>query len=294
MSRPISGVSIHEKGYPRLLKEIPGAPERFFFLGSPSAWERPLVSIVGTRKATAEGIAVARGLGERFARAGVGVVSGLALGIDGAAHEGALRGNGVTIAVLANGLGEIYPRTHESLAARILEHEGAILSEYPEGTPAYPAQFLERNRIVSGLSLATVVVEAPERSGALSTARHALEQGREVFVFPGSAGSPNYRGNHWLIREGARLAASFAHLEEDLSSLFSEISPPLPTASRNAGRDADSSTVLSALIGLGGGAKTEAIIAASGLDPQAALSALAFLTIEGEVEETEGGFCIHQ
>ncbi len=294
MPADISEVSIDETGYPSLLREISGAPQHLFFKGNPKAWEQPLVSIVGTRKATEEGRTLAKRLAQDFVRAGVGVVSGLALGIDGAAHEGALLGRGITIAVLGNGLSHIYPRTHESLAMKILRENGTILSEYPPETPAFSHQFIERNRIISGLSLATIVVEAPERSGSLATARCALEQGREVFVFPGPSDHPNYRGSHWLIREGARLAASFADIKEDLSSLFADTFHPetSPDPEIRPHREGDEQSVLNAILRLGGSAKTEDIIASSGINPEAALAALAFLVIEGEVEETNGGFCI--
>ncbi len=290
----VSGVSSHEKNYPPLLREVSGAPEHLFFLGNPVAWSGPLVAVVGTRKATAEGRRLAKRISERFARAGIGVVSGLALGIDAAAHEGALSGKGATVAVLGNGLPHIYPVANERLAGEILRSGGAIISEYPLDAPALPHQFLERNRIISGLTLATVVIEAPEHSGSLSTARHALEQGREVFVFPGPAEHPAWRGSHWLIREGARLAASFEDIREDMASLFAGTRPPdAPVEAHDAFRhESGAQTVLSILKELGGSGKTEDIVAASGLDPEAALAALSFLTIEGEIEEREGGFCI--
>lgn len=295
MVGPISELLPDDERYPPLLREISGAPKQLFFLGNPKAWERPLIAIVGTRKASAEGIVIAKNLSERLVRLGIGIVSGLALGIDGAAHDGALRGNGTTIAVLGNGLGRIYPRTHESLAKNILMCGGAIVSEYPSDAPPYPAQFLERNRIISGLSLATIVIEAPEHSGSLATARHAMEQGREVFVYPGPAHHPNYRGSHWLIREGARLVSSFEDIAEDLSSLFANASTTnidAPLISPSPHRDSDSNAVMRALIELGGNAKTEHIIASSQISPEATLATLAFLVIEGELEEKEDGFCI--
>lgn len=306
MTSIISGVSLHEKNYPPLLKEISGAPEHLFFLGNPHTWEGPLVSIVGTRKASGEGKHLARHLAEAFAHIGVGIVSGLALGIDAAAHEGALAGNGITIAVLANGLDCVYPKTNERLAKEILGSGGAIVSEYPHDAPPLPHQFLERNRIVSGLSLATVVIEAPERSGALSTARNALEQGREVFVFPGPANSPAWRGSHWLIRQGARLATSLEDIKDDLSSLAAYVGEFGNSMSWNAEKQSvhprerdgistqtsESQHIMAALLELGGNAKTEDIVASSGLKPEVALATLSFLTIEGELEEIEGGFCI--
>ncbi|MEK7481868.1 MAG: DNA-processing protein DprA, partial [Patescibacteria group bacterium] len=171
--------------YPALLREIPNAPEKIYILGKLPPEESLKIAIVGTRKATDQGRIIAKKLAEKLTNLGIVIVSGLAMGIDTAAHEGAVVANGKTIAVLANGLDKIYPAQNENLAKKILELNGAIISEYEPGKPALEHQFLERNRIVSGLSVATIVIEAPERSGSLVTARLAAEQGREVFVFPG-------------------------------------------------------------------------------------------------------------
>lgn len=205
-----------DSAYPALLKETVGFPETLHYIGELPANDELCVSIVGTRKATREGLALAHETAKELAKRGFTIVSGLALGIDGAAHEGALVAKGKTIAVLANGLDSIYPKQHEHLAKLIVENGGCIISEYPDGTPSYPNQFLERNRIVSGLSIATIVIEAPERSGSLATARNAVEQGREVFIFPGSVNHTNYKGSHRLIRDGARLVTNFSDILEDL------------------------------------------------------------------------------
>ncbi|MEI6479340.1 MAG: DNA-processing protein DprA [bacterium] len=205
-----------DSAYPRLLKETVGFPKTLHYIGSLPTSEEICVSIVGTRKATREGLAIAHETAKEIAKRGFTIVSGLALGIDGAAHEGALAGKGKTVAVLANGLDSVYPKQHENLAKLIIENGGCIISEYSDGTPSYPNQFLERNRIVSGLSIATIVIEAPERSGSLATARNAIEQGREVFIFPGSVNHVNYRGSHRLIRDGARLVTNFSDILEDL------------------------------------------------------------------------------
>ena len=202
--------------YPALLKETVGFPEQLHYIGELPARDEICISIVGTRKATREGLAIAHETAKELAKRGFTIVSGLALGIDGSAHEGALAGKGRTIAILANGLDSVYPKQHEHLAKLIVENGGCIISEYPDGTPSYPNQFLERNRIVSGLSVATVVIEAPERSGSLATARNAVEQGRDVFIFPGNVNHTNYRGSHRLIRDGARLVTGFLDILEDL------------------------------------------------------------------------------
>lgn len=211
----IRSVYPHDGDYPRLLSEIPSPPSPLFVRGF-SAWNIPCIAIVGTRKASTEGKNIAKKLALDLVRNGFCIVSGLAFGIDAAAHEGALEGNGKTIAVLANGLDVIYPRQHESLAQKILSSGGALVSEYPEHTPSLPHQFLERNRIISGLSIAVVVIEAPTRSGSIATAHHAAEQGREVFVIPGSSRDTNYFGSHQLIRNGARLVTSSHDILEDL------------------------------------------------------------------------------
>ena len=166
------------------------------------------IAIVGTRRATPDGKSTARRFAAELARAGIVIVSGLAFGVDAAAHEGCLDAEGKTVAVLACGLANIYPRNNEPLAKKILAQGGAIISEYPPDMPAYPSRFLERNRIVSGLSKGTLVIEAPERSGSLATARFALEQNRDVFVVPGPIAHPNFKGSHALIRQGAELVTT--------------------------------------------------------------------------------------
>ena len=216
MESKIHTISSDDIEYPHLLKETVGFPERLHYIGSLPEHNELCISIVGTRKATREGQALAYETAEELAKRGFTIVSGLALGIDGAAHEGALHAKGKTIAVLANGLDSVYPKQHERLAELIVENGGCLISEYPDGTPSYPNQFLERNRIVSGLSIATVVIEAPERSGSLATARNAIEQGRDVFIFPGNVNQPNYRGSHRLIRDGARLVTGYMDILEDL------------------------------------------------------------------------------
>jgi DNA processing protein len=214
--------------YPELLSQTAGAPETLFCLGAPPRSDEITVAVVGTRKATAEGRLWAKRIAAALARAGVTVASGLALGIDGAAHEGALEGGGRTLAVLARGLDDVYPQAHAGLARKIVEQGGAILSEYPVGTPPLQHQFLERNRIIAGLAVGTVIVEAPIHSGALVTARCAAEAGREVYVLPGPAGNPNYAGSHLLIRNGARLVASAEDILEDLVSVLPNYGLALP------------------------------------------------------------------
>lgn len=189
--------------YLHLLGVIPAAPEAIFFKGKLPAGRTPTVAIVGTRKPTAYGREVAHQLAYELARKGVVVVSGLALGIDAIAHRAALEAGGTTIAVLANSVDTIYPRSHAGLADDILTNGGAVLSEYEPPMPARSYQFLARNRIVSGLSDAVVIIEAAARSGTLSTAAHALDQGKEVFAVPGNITSPLSAGCNALLKQGA-------------------------------------------------------------------------------------------
>lgn len=202
------GVTTREDDdYPRLLREIPHAPALLFVRGTLTAADDLAVAVVGTRRATVYGREVARKLAAELGAAGVTVVSGLAKGIDGVAHTAALDGGGRTIAVLAHGLDTVYPREHTALAARIADGSGAVVSEYPPGTRPDAPNFPARNRIISGLALGTLIVEADRRSGAMITADFAADQGREVLAVPGSILNPLSAGCHALLRDGAHLVA---------------------------------------------------------------------------------------
>lgn len=204
--------------FPVLLRDISGAPAALFVAGDPSCLWSPQIAIVGARKATREGLANARAFAKTFAQAGNAVTSGLAEGVDGAAHEGALEGEGKTIAVLGTGPDVVYPRGHKQLAERIARH-GALVSEFSPGAPGKPEFFPRRNRIIAGLSLGTLVIEAGVSSGSLITARFAAEQGREVFALPGSIHNPFARGCHQLIREGAKLAETAEEVLDELRGI---------------------------------------------------------------------------
>jgi DNA processing protein len=195
--------------YPQLLARTSRAPPVLYVLGNVTALHTPQLAMVGSRSPTASGRDTARSFAELFARTGITVTSGLALGIDAASHEGALHAHGTTIAVCGTGLDVTYPRKNAELAKRIREC-GAIVSEFPPRTPPLRRHFPQRNRIISGLSFGTLVVEAARSSGSLITAQHALEQGREVFAIPGSIHNPLSRGCHKLIRSGAKLVESAA------------------------------------------------------------------------------------
>ncbi len=210
-------VTFEEEGYPEPLREIPDPPPVLYLFGEWKGEDRMAVGIVGTRRATSYGRLVAKNLGQELAERGVTVVSGMAPGIDTAAHEGALL-SGRTIAVLGTGFGKPYPAGSEKFMRRIAE-KGAVLSEFPWDTEGAQWTFPRRNRLIAGLSLLVVVVEAPERSGALITADYALEQGKEVLAVPGPITSAASIGTNRLIREGAKPVLSVDDILEELGML---------------------------------------------------------------------------
>jgi DNA processing protein len=211
----VSVVTLAESGYPRLLREIAAPPPVLFYKGQLLETDSMAVAVVGTRKSTAYGRELATELGAGLAKAGVTVVSGMATGIDGFAHRAALDAGGRTIAVLGSGIYDIYPREHVSLARRIWE-QGALVSDILPDAKPDRWNFPARNRIISGLSLGVVVVEAPEKSGALITVDFAADQGRDVFAVPGMATSRASAGCNRILRDGARLVRSAADVIEDL------------------------------------------------------------------------------
>jgi DNA processing protein len=204
--------------YPPLLKEIHDPPPVLYIRGDRSLLGEFQLAMVGTRNPTPMARKTAWAFAENFTQFGLIVTSGLALGVDQAAHEGALSNGGKTIAVAATGLDRIYPARNKGLAEKIIE-SGAIVSEFPIGTSPKPGYFPRRNRIISGLSLGTLVVEAAIKSGSLVTARHAMEQGREVFAIPGSIHNPLARGCHHLIRDGAKLVETANDVLGDLGNI---------------------------------------------------------------------------
>lgn len=205
-------INLSDYDYLRDLPHIPDPPKKLFIRGKLPAKRVKTVAIVGTRKPSAYGREIATKIASECAKNSIVVVSGLALGIDSIAHRAAIDSGGKTIAVLANGVDKIYPRSHEDLGQKILQTNGAILSEYPNNTPARPWQFLARNRIVSGLADAVVIIEAASRSGTLSTANHALDQGKEIFAVPGNITSPLSAGCNQLIKNGANPLTSVEDL----------------------------------------------------------------------------------
>lgn len=199
----INKISPEENSYTKILTSVNPKPKAIYYIGTLPDKRQPSIAIVGTRKPSKYGEDVTYKLAYELAKRGIVIVSGLALGVDGIAHRAALEAQGTTLAVLANGLSKITPHTHRQLGIDLLAAGGAILSEYEPDTPPLQFRFLERNRIVSGLSDAILITEAAARSGTLSTAARALEQGKEVFVVPGNITSPLSSGCNQLIRGGA-------------------------------------------------------------------------------------------
>lgn len=208
-------IALGDATYPHALLESPDPPLLLYAIGRLELLHAPALAIVGSRHASVQGRQNASAFAAHLGGAGFTIVSGLALGIDGAAHEGALGSTGSTIAVVATGLDQVYPRRHLALAGRIAA-EGLLLSEHPLGTPPLRENFPQRNRIIAGLTRGTLVVEAALQSGSLITARQAVEYGREVFAVPGSIHSPLSRGCHTLLRQGAKLVESADDILEEL------------------------------------------------------------------------------
>lgn len=215
----ISALTISDRLYPARLRLLSQAPAVLFYQGSLNALEGPGVSVVGSRNATYKGLEATRKITEELSRCGITVISGLAYGIDAAAHTGCLKGGSPTIAVLGCGLDQNYPRENEKLRAEILRDGGLLLSEFTPGEKPLGWHFPYRNRIISGLGDCLAVMEARIRSGSMTTVQHALEQGKDVFVYPGEAGNPKCEGNHQLLREGAIFFTAAEDLMEDMGWL---------------------------------------------------------------------------
>jgi DNA processing protein len=258
-------LALGEPGYPDLLSHIPDPPLLLYIKGRVELLESPMLAIVGSRNASAQGKANAQAFAESLSGAGLCIVSGLALGIDAAAHEGALTGPGSTVAVVGTGPDLIYPARNRALCERI-GLDGCIVSEYPIGTPPLPGNFPKRNRIISGLAAGVLVVEAAAQSGSLITARQAAEQGREVFAIPGSIHAALAKGCHLLIREGAKLVDTAADVLEAMAM------SPLAhwrgaVAGLNAGLSADVRAGSAGVPAQAPPAGSEALLAALGHDP---------------------------
>jgi DNA processing protein len=218
-------VTLADSDYPQTLLNIPDPPLLLYVKGRLELLNRSALAIVGSRSATPQGINNAEAFAQSLSNAGLCVISGMAHGIDAAAHRGALRGAGSSIAVVGTGLDKVYPAANRDLA-HALAASGAIISEFPLGTPPLAANFPRRNRLISGMSVGCLVVEASLQSGSLITARLALEQGREVFAIPGSIHAPQSKGCHALIKQGAKLAETAQDILEELGCLITQSSVP--------------------------------------------------------------------
>jgi DNA processing protein len=275
-------------GFPELLRQSPEPPPLLFVRGSLAALHEPQLAMVGSRNPTAGGRASAREFAARFARLGLCITSGMALGIDAACHEGALAVEGLSIAVLGHGLDIVYPAEHRSLAERIAAH-GALVSEYPPGTPPLPQHFPRRNRIIAGLAHGTLVVEAAQDSGSLITARLAGVAGREVFAIPASIHNPMARGCHELIRQGAKLVE---RVEDVLAELKISLAAQLLAATSEAPGttpqlDKEYKILLDALAFEP--ASVDCLIERTGMNSESIASMLLILELDGHVAPHPGG-----
>jgi DNA processing protein len=278
-------VTCLDAGYPPLLQEIADPPVVLWTRGDGRTLRAPAVAIVGARAATPAGVAIARRLGHDLASAGLVIVSGLARGVDGAAHAGALAAGGQSVAVLGSGVDVVYPAQHEELAAG-LTARGAIVSELPPGSPPLAHHFPLRNRIISGLVRAVVVIEASDRSGSLITAKAALEQGRDVLAVPGNVASGRYRGCHGLIKDGARLV-------ETVEDVLEELGWTPAARGRHAGDDGQSNSLqeseLEQTMAPGESYTLDELAAATGRPVPGLLAELAHLELAGRVSRLPGG-----
>lgn len=284
--------------YPPLLRQIAHPPHLLYVYGETDLTDRFPVAVVGTRRASAYGLTHTREIAAELAQTGVCVVSGLALGIDAAAHTGALDGGGRTVAVLGSALDKPYPQENEPLMRRILESGGSVVSEYAPGTPPSRYSFLQRNRIIAGMCLGTLVTEGPRRSGALNTATRTLENGREVFALPGNVDSPGAQLPNMLISEGARLVTGAADI---LSALVIEpkdapkaaqaaVAPMEASAEKKphipGGLDETQRAICTAL--LAGEADFDALCAVSGLESDELGALLIEMEMDGLVTPLAG------
>jgi len=284
---------ITDPDYPPLLRELASPPTALFLHGDPDLLSLPQIAIVGSRNPSTGGRRNAMEFAAHLAHAGLVIASGLATGIDAAAHRGALDADGFTLAVTGTGLDRVYPAHNRALAHDIAMN-GLLVSEFPTGTPPLPANFPRRNRILAGLALGTLVVEAALRSGSLITARLAAEAGREVFAIPGSIHNPLARGCHALIRDGAKLVETGGHILEELAGLLREAGfNPRPTPEPAAVEDAAQGMDLqhAALLDAMGfdPATTDELVQRTGFPAAEVSSMLLLLELQGHVSSGAGG-----
>lgn len=295
--RPAHGLlTLASPEYPALLREIPDAPPLLFLRGDASLLALPQLAMVGSRHPSHTGLADARDFAADLARAGLVITSGLASGIDGAAHAGALRAGGRTIAVLGTGADRAYPREHHRLYGELIDGGSLVVSEFVPGTPPLAPHFPRRNRVISGLSLGVLVVEAAPESGSLITARLAADQGRLVWALPGSRHQPQSRGCLQLIREGATLVTTTAHILEDLPAMTGWLREQLtlPVAAPEpveAAVPVLDEAARQLLLLMGQECRhADWLITMSGLAPPQALRVLSSLEMAGLVASVPGGY----
>ncbi len=273
-------LTLADEAYPRLLLEIADPPPLLYLRGQTALLEKSGLAIVGSRNASPQGLANAEGFARAFSDAGLTIISGLALGVDAAAHRGGLSGSGSTIAVLGTGADSLYPASNRKLGEEIA-NRGLLVSEFPVGTPPVAANFPRRNRLISGLARGCLVVEAAVSSGSLITARQAGEQGREVFAIPGSIHSPLSRGCHLLIKQGAKLVESAADVLEELGAEKPIMSGSIP---KQSGVDNE------LLLHMGYDICTlDALVSRSRLTVDAVSAMLLNLELEGKIASLPGG-----
>lgn len=274
---PIQGYNITDDGYPERVRQMADPPKRLYVRGEniASILQRPKVAVVGSRKVTPYGKSATLELVGELARAGVVIVSGLAIGIDGIAHRAALEAGGLTIAVLPTSIEQIYPASHTNLAQQIVQQGGALCSEYAPSDPIYKTNFLARNRIVAALADVLLVTEAAQKSGTLHTARFALEQGKDVMAVPGNINSPTSVGTNNLLKSGA----SVASCAEDVFHILG-VQPEAHKITPQRGNPHEQQIIELLSQGIGDGA---ALMAASGLQAPVFNQALTMLEISGAI-----------
>lgn len=282
-------ITLSDPDYPGALLNIPDPPPILYFKGQRRLLTLPALAMVGSRNATPQGMANAKAFAEAASQAGFCIVSGLAQGIDAAVHEGGLRGTGSSMAVIGTGMDIVYPARNHVLAHRLAK-EGALISEFPLGTPAIGSNFPRRNRIISGLCQACLVVEATLYSGSLITARLALEQGREVMAIPGSIHSPLSKGCHALIKQGAKLIENIQDILDELNCVPERIADTLQTdlEQENTVDHAHNDSALLTCLGHDA-TDIDTLCERSGLTAEVVSATLLMLELEGKIGSLPGG-----
>lgn len=285
-------ISILDSDYPDLLKQIGDAPPILYAIGQIDLLKSPQIAIVGSRNCTPGGADTAQQFSRYLSRSGLTITSGMAIGIDQHAHQAALDSGGKTIAVTATGIDRIYPSKNKQLAYEIAE-KGLIISEFPLGTSPLQGNFPKRNRIISGLSVATLVVEATIKSGSLITARLGLEQGREVFAIPGSIHNPQSKGCHHLIRQGAKLVDQASDIIDDIGSLLGFIAEQVETP-QDSHIDQSLASEYQALLDAMGydPVSIDSLVNRSGLTIEQLSSMLLILELNDQIKTAPGGYYV--